>query len=140
MKYFSGTVSHQLDAKNRIRIPAKFRNDLDDAYYFVAGAQGCISVFPKAALEERLESLKNVRSSDPAKMLAKRKIQSSVEKVEEDAQGRTLLSAFLRNHAKINKDVVTVGMGDYLEIWSKEAFEKYSGEMSFDDAYALIDF
>ncbi len=140
MKYFSGTVSHQLDAKNRIRIPAKFRNDLDAAYYFVAGAQGCISVFPKAALEERLEALKNVRSSDPAKMLAKRKIQSSVEKVEEDAQGRTLLSAFLRNHAKINKDVVTVGMGDYLEIWSKDAFEKYSGEMSFDDAYALIDF
>ena len=63
MKYFSGTVSHQLDAKNRIRIPAKFRNDLDDAYYFVAGAQGCISVFPKAALEERLKDACKAKNS-----------------------------------------------------------------------------
>ncbi len=140
MRYFSGTVSHQLDGKNRIRIPAKFRTDLGSEFYFMAGAQGSIYVLPKEALEERLEALRSVKSSDPVKMQAKRKIQSSVEKVTEDEQNRTLLSAFLREHAHIQKDIVTIGMGDYLEIWAKERFEAYSAQMSYDDAYALVDF
>lgn len=140
MKYFSGTVSHQLDAKNRIRIPAKFKGDDDEEFYFVVGSQKCVSVFPKASLEERLEALKNVRTSDPKQMLAKRKIQSSVEKVETDGYGRTVLSEFFREYANIKKDVVTIGMGDYLEIWAKDEFEKYTSQMSFEDAYALIDF
>lgn len=140
MSNFSGTVSHQLDGKNRIRIPAKFRAELGDDFYFMAGAQGCIFVYPKQALEERLEALKSIRSSDPEKMRAKRKIESSIERVSEDDQGRTTLSAMLRKHASIEKEVVTIGMGDYLEIWSKAEFEEYTSEISFDDAYALVDF
>ncbi len=140
MGYFSGTVVHQLDAKNRIRIPAKFRKSLGDEYYFVAGAQGCIAVYPEAALSERLEKLKEIRTGDPDKLRAKRLIQSSVEKVTEDDQNRTLIPTFFRNYAHISKDVVTIGMGDYLEIWSKETFEKYCSEMTFDEAYSLVDF
>ncbi len=137
---FCGTVSHQLDGKNRIRIPKKFRKDLGDEYYFVAGSQGCIGVYPKAALEERLEALKSIRASEPQKLLAKRKIESSVEEVNEDDQGRTLLPQPLRAHAGIEKDVVTIGMGDYLEIWSKEAFDKLNASISVDEAYELVGF
>ncbi|MBO5046164.1 MAG: cell division/cell wall cluster transcriptional repressor MraZ [Clostridia bacterium] len=140
MEFFSGTVSHQLDAKNRIRIPAKFRAGLGKEIYFVAGSQGCISVFSKEVLEERIAALNAIRTSDAEKMRARRKILGSIEKVTEDDQGRTLLSAFLRGHANVQKDVVTVGMGEYLEIWSKSAYEAYTQEMTMDDAYALVDF
>ncbi len=140
MEYFSGIVEHQLDAKNRIRIPAKFRSALGKEVYFVAGAQNCIAVYSKTSLDERLEELRNVRSNEPEKLKAKRVIQGSIERVEEDTQGRTLLSNFFRKYAQIGKDVITIGMGDYIEIWSKERYEEYMNGMTPSEAHELVGF
>src|SRR5699024_11747167 len=40
MAAFTGTVYHAMDAKNRIRIPAKFRTGLGKEYSFIIGSQG----------------------------------------------------------------------------------------------------
>lgn len=136
---FYGRVEHQLDAKNRIRIPAKYRNDLGKEYYFMARPQGCIGVLTQEALDKLNEKLSKVTSKDTVGMKAKRIILGSVEKVTEDEQGRIVLSAFFRRHAEITKDVVTVGNGDILEIWAAEAFNKYADDMSFDEAFESVD-
>ena len=151
MEFFVGTFNHQIDGKNRIRIPAKFRAGLGKEYYFVASMEGCIRVYPEEVLSERVASLNGSRSGDPVKLLAKRKILSSIEKVSDDDQGRTLLSANLKKFAGIEKDVITVGMSDYIEIWSKERFEgdeiwskseqQSDGDtMTIDDAFVALDF
>lgn len=136
---FYGRVEHQLDAKNRIRIPTKYRSELGNDYYFMARPQGCIGVLTQQALDKLNERLDKVTSGDPRQMRAKRLILGSVEKVTEDIQGRIVLSSFFRGHAKITKDVVTVGNGDILEIWSKDAFKEYTDGMSIDEAFESVD-
>ena len=151
MELLVGTFNHQIDGKNRIRIPAKFRAALGKNYYFVASMQGCIGVYSEESMQERVAALSAIRSGDPVKLKAKRLITSSIMGVAEDEQGRTVLPASLKKHAKIEKDVVTVGMTDHLEIWAKERFEDdsswttepYEGAgdvMTIDDAFIALDF
>lgn len=136
---FYGSVEHTVDSKNRIRIPAKFRSGFGKEFYFMARPQGCIGVVTPEELERVRQKLDAVTSGDPKKMMARRVIMGSVERAVEDDQGRILLSASLREHAKITKDVITVGIGDYLEIWALDAFKKYAGGLSIDEAFELVD-
>ena len=53
---------------------------------------------------------------------------------EEDNQGRFILDANLRKVAKINKNVVFVGMFDRIELWAAEVYEERFKELD-DDEY-----
>ena len=152
-KAFSGTVYHQVDDKGRVRIPSKFfLKDEDETegkseernfamtFYFMAGTQGCISVYTKEALEARLQALREVNIDSERKLMAKRKIMSSVEKVETDKQGRVVIPTALRLYAKINKELITVGNDDHFEIWAKEVYEPMDTEMSYSSAYGEVGF
>lgn len=140
MDFFSGTVEHQLDGKNRIRIPARFRAKLGKEFYLMARPNGCIGVYSKEALEATIEKMGGITTGDPERLKAKRKVLSTIDEPVEDGQGRLILSPFFRNHAHIAKEIVTIGMGDYLEIWSKEEYAKSDEDMSFDEACRLLDF
>ena len=139
MKFLSGKVAHQLDAKNRIRIPAKYKAAFPkgETLYYVEYAPGCISVMPESVLSRKLGSFDEVNPGDPQLMDAKRRIMSSIEEVAEDSQGRAQLPKSFRDYAGLVKDVVTVGMGDYVEIWAQERFEDSVGSMSIQQANAL---
>lgn len=132
---FSGRFSHQLDGKNRIRIPAKFRAVLGKNYSFMRRPGGCIGVYSKEALDEFIEKLNAATSGNREKLDAKRVIMAGIEDANEDDQGRVLLSANFRRYAKITKNVVTVGMGGYLEIWDQEIYAERYDDDNVDDAF-----
>lgn len=145
---FNGTVSHQIDEKFRVRIPSKFwpkgeENEEDKSgkeFYFMAGPQGCIRVYRKEALDERLNRMREVPSNSLDKMNAKRKILGSIESVETDKQGRVVIPANLRAYAKITRDLISVGMDDHFEIWAKDEYERMDLNMSFERAYLEVGF
>ena len=139
MRMLSGKVVHQMDGKNRIRIPAKYKNAFPEkeTLYFVEYADGCITVMPESVLDERLATFDEDNPGDPEMMNAKRRIMCSIEEVTEDPQGRTPIPKYFREYAGIEKDVVTVGMGKYIEIWALERFQSNVGSMSNQQANAV---
>ena len=128
MKRLYGTYEHQLDDKNRVRIPAKFLSVFEKEYesqplYFVIYTPGRIAIMPESVLDEKMAVLVNIVPLDEAAigaMDAQSKILGTAEEVNKDGQGRVTLPKLLRKEVGIEKDVVTVGMGDYIEIWAKE--------------------
>ncbi len=142
MQYFTGSISHQLDAKNRIRIPKRYRSAFpeNEKLYFMRYTKGCIAVLSESALGERLAALSDIKSDKPLLQQAKRAILSAVEPVEEDDQKRAVLSQTMRSHAGIEKDVMTVGMGDYLEIWEPGRFKESLGDMTLEAALEQLPF
>ena len=144
----TGTVNHQLDEKCRVRIPSKFLPKEAQAkedksgleFFFMAGAQGCISVYTKEALAERLGKMRANEDKTQDVVEAKRKILASIEEVETDKQGRIVVPANLRTFAKINKDLVSIGVDDHFEIWAKEEHEKQDPNMSYERAYSIVGF
>lgn len=141
MKYITGSVVHSLDGKNRIRIPKKMKDDFEgEKLYLMRYTGGCIAVFPASALNERLEALKGIKSDNQPLLKAKRALLGAIEEVVEDQQGRTTLSAEMRSYAGITKNVLTIGMGDYLEMWSPERYNAATDELSLEDAFSAIPF
>lgn len=143
MSVLTGEYFHQLDAKNRIRIPAKLKKELGDEYYFAFGTNNCIFVFTKEKMEEYLNTLNDVKLSDLKAQKRVRAFARTCVAIEEDGQGRVVLSPEFRKHAKLgkdDKDLVICGAVNRVEIWNKKVYEEYFADTDdFDSLFAELD-
>ena len=117
---FMSQYNHTVDTKGRLIVPSKFRDQLGDEFVVTKGMDGCLFVYANedwAAFEKKLAELP--MSNKDARMFT-RFFLAGAAQVEVDKQGRILLPASLREFAQLEKDVVLVGVGTRIEIWSKE--------------------
>lgn len=115
-----GEYNHTVDAKGRLIVPSKFREQLGDEFVVTKGLDGCLFVYENSewkALEEKLHALP-LTNANARKFT--RFFLAGATSCEVDKQGRILLPAILREFAQIDKDAVLVGVGSRIEIWSKE--------------------
>ena len=127
---FMGEYAHNIDAKGRLIVPAKFREQLGDEFVVTKGLDGCLFGYPMEEWEKITERIHEtpMTSKDARKFM--RFFFAGACNVEFDKQGRILLPQNLRDHAGLDKDVILAGVSTRIEIWSKAAWE--SAE-SFDD-------
>ena len=112
---FTGEFNHTVDAKNRIFVPAKFREELGESFMVVRDIRG--PILKVYSLEGWQEYLAPIRAQE--RRLAERALRylhRNASQVTPDSQGRILLSASLLEYAQIDKDAVFVGCSDYCEI------------------------
>ena len=113
----TGQYQHSIDAKGRLFIPAKLREELGETFYVTMGMDGCLSVYSDiswARFTEKFESLPYTKTKSMRVLFA------NAAKCEPDAQGRILIPSKLRNYAKLQKDVVVIGVSNRAEIWNAE--------------------
>lgn len=134
MYFLTGEYDHQVDAKNRIRIPNKLRGN-EDKLYFAKGTNGCLFVFYEKAVQEKLAALEEIKISDAEKQRGLRAFTKSLRLVETDTQGRLTIPPELKSYAKINKDIKICGVGARIEIWAIEVYNEYfaGNDGSYDD-------
>ena len=116
---FMGEYNHTVDAKGRLIVPSKFREQLGEDFVVTRGLDGCLSVYANdewTALEEKLHALPY---TNPAARKLTRFLVAGAATCEVDKQGRILLPAVLREFACLEKEVVLVGVGSRIEIWNK---------------------
>lgn len=125
---FIGEYQHTLDSKGRIIVPSKFREELGDEFVITKGLDNCLFVYPKdewKVLEDKLKTLPLTHKD--ARAFVRFFFSGASESIL-DKQGRVLIPANLREHSKIDKDAVVIGVSTRLEIWSKEEWEGYIDE------------
>lgn len=128
---FMGEYNHTIDAKSRLIIPSKFRELLGDEFVVTKGLDGCLFVFDNTewtVFEETLKKLPSLTNPDVRKFV--RFFMAGASTVEVDKQGRVLIPVSLKEFAALEKDVVLIGVGSRMEIWSKE---RYEGTVTYDD-------
>lgn len=139
---FMSEYQHNIDAKGRLFIPARFREGLGDSFIITKGLDGCLFVYTRDewdALEQKLKSLPFTRGDARAFV---RFFFSGAAICEVDKQGRVLIPGNLREYARLEKDAVIIGVSTRVEIWSKEQWEQYSARAaaSYEEiAEKLID-
>jgi len=128
MVMFMGEYRHNLDAKNRVIIPAKFRDGLGEDFVVTKGLDGCLSVYTMEKWEEILGKLSKIPATmkDARKYI--RELSSKALITSLDNQGRAQLTQYLLNTADITKAVVIIGVADHIEIWSEERWDSYDEE------------
>lgn len=147
MASLTGSFTHSIDDKNRIRIPTKFKDVLvgnlneDDksdekkkfTLVFHRGTNECIEVYNQETVDKIIERFADVKHSDSKKYQAVRQYLANFEYVESDTQGRLVIPQNFKDHALIKKDIKINGMGNHIEIWSIENYEKYFVEEKLTD-------
>ena len=125
-----GAFDHTLDDKNRLTLPAKFRQAFAEGVVVTRGLDGCLYAFRRAdwarLVESRLSSLDSLR---PEGRRLQRHFFSGATESELDKQGRVMIPPSLIDHAKLGKDVVVAGVNDRLEIWDRAAWRKELAEV-----------
>lgn len=140
---FMGEYQHSIDDKGRMIIPAKFRDDLGLSFIVTRGLDQSLFVYPLdewKILEQKLKSLPLMKSDARA---FTRFFFSGATECELDKQGRVNIPSNLRQHAKLTKETVVIGVSNRVEVWSKDVWESYAqqSEESFNEiAEKLVDF
>lgn len=121
---FSGMSNHSIDAKGRIVLPAKFREELGESFYLARGfGNSCIqamSVEQFQFISARIMEL----PADKAMALQYTFTATAVE-VSPNASGRVMIPQTLREFAGIESDALVIGMNNRIEIWSNARFESF---------------
>jgi MraZ protein len=115
---FLGEYRHNLDSKERLTIPSKYRDDLGDGLYFVLGLDLSLMAMPPQTFEKILVRLQALNIADPDVRLLNRRILGSATQIDMDKNGRVLIPEFLRQRAGLERELILVGQGAYFEIWS----------------------
>lgn len=122
---FTGEFRHTIDAKGRLIVPSRLRDELDGNKVVLAQHfTSCIGMWTGEGWSKLAEELLSLgRSSARARRLV-RQFSSSASQEEVDKQGRVTIPPSLREYAGIDREVVVIGALDHGEIWSPERWEQ----------------
>lgn len=123
-----GTYDHSLDAKGRLIMPAKLREDIGEKFIITTGLDGCLFGFSMdewSKFEDKLKSLPITNKN--ARNFVRFFLSGAIE-CEIDKQGRFLIANNLRQVANLEKDVTIIGAGTRIEIWDKAKWIEHNSE------------
>ena len=127
---FTGEYEHNVDAKNRIFVPARFRDELGETFMVARDLRGArLKLFSLAGWQQYIAPIMEQERKISEKAL--RYLNRNALQVSPDSQGRILLSRELLEYAEIKKEAMVVGCSDYCEIWS---MENYRAEIENEDS------
>ena len=122
---FLGTYSPRMDAKGRIILPAKFREELSAGLVLTRGQERCLYVFPAAEFERIHERMRTAPLLGRAARDFLRVFLSGASDELPDKQGRITIPPILRQYAGLTDNLVVIGSGTRAEIWDAAAWEEY---------------
>jgi MraZ protein len=125
-----GAYDHTIDDKNRLTLPAKFRQAFADGVFVTRGLDGCLFAYRREDWDRLVESrLAPLDPLSPETRRLQRFFYAGASESELDKQGRVMIPAQLIEHAKLGREVVVAGVNDRLEIWDRAAWRTELAEV-----------
>ncbi|MGM9680952.1 MAG: division/cell wall cluster transcriptional repressor MraZ [Eubacteriales bacterium] len=138
-EWLIGKQRHTIDDKNRTFIPAKFRAKLGDTIYVTKSfSDRCLCLYSEEGFrkfqEQIVGKLPKVKGAEVISWLGRNSEELTV-----DTQGRIALPSDYRKFAGLDKNVVSSGAFDYVELWDEETFDEKESAMDLSDIRALLE-
>lgn len=130
-----GEYDHSLDAKGRVMMPAKLKEDMGDTFIITTGLDGCLFGFSKTEWSKFEDKLKTLPITNKNARNFVRFFLSGATECELDKQGRFLIPNKLRETAKLEKEITIIGAGTRIELWNKQQWQAQTNEenLSIDE-------
>lgn len=119
---FVGSYKHSLDAKKRVFIPAKFRDELGEEFYITRKFDTYLSIYTAEDWEVYVDKIQQL--PETVAIEVQDFLLGVAQKCVPDASGRIILDERLAAHAGINKNIVFVGGGRQIRIWAEEIWNE----------------
>lgn len=132
-----GTFNRSLDNKNRIIVPSKLRDALGSKFYITIGLEGAIELRSEKTFNDFISILNAQSNFSIEARKIKRAWLGNTQEIEVDSQGRFLVPKTYIEKAAIQKDVVLVGIGDLVELWSLEKYNEYNENLDQEELNSI---
>ena len=120
-----GEYHHNIDEKNRLIIPSKFRNELGNTFVITRGLEKCLFVYSLKEWENIVSKLRTLPFTKKDSRDFTRFFMSGATECMLDKQGRVCITSPLVHYAGLTHDCVIIGANDRLEIWDNAAWENF---------------
>jgi len=120
---FFGEFEYRIDEKDRVLIPPRFRGELREGVVLTPGVERCINAYPISGWKKLAAALTSGSVSRSKLRKLNRAIFATAFSLGLDGQGRIALPDPLREYARIEDEVIIVGVNTYLELWNTEQWE-----------------
>ncbi len=140
---FMGTTYNSIDEKNRMIVPSKLRLALGKGCVLTKGLDKCLYIYSFEDWTKQLEKLEILPKSDPKVRAFIRHFCGNAQECDFDKQGRIVIPQELKAYASIEKELVTMGAMDKIEVWGKEAWDSPNnlGKLEQEDfSEALLEY
>lgn len=124
-----GQYKAKISPKGRVAFPKKFREELGDKLIITVGYENTLMVVSSESWHSLIEPVLNKSFLFEPARDTNRFLLGEATEVTLDEQGRCVIPEYLRKHAKIEKEVVFLGLNKYVEIWDKNLWETYQTEL-----------
>lgn len=125
---FTGEYSYSIDSKGRVNIPAKFRQvisaDNEKSFVITRGLDPCIWVYPAVAWKSIENELRRLSSLSAINRAFIRSTVRYASTAQYDKQGRIPITPYLIDHARLEKEILIIGMVNKIEIWNPEILKE----------------
>ncbi len=129
MAYFSGEYECTVDPKGRMILPAKVKARLPEGFgseiFLLRSTDPCLLIYSMPEWEKMAEKVSGLNEFDEHTAIIQRNFLRGGQDCELDSMGRFLIPKRMLDFAGITKDVIVVGLGNRLEIWNPETYEKH---------------
>ncbi len=125
---FMGEYHHNIDDKNRLVIPAEFRNMLGEKFIITRGLEKCLYIYTESEWNKIVEKLSSLPFTKKDARVFIRSFFSAAANCNLDRQGRINITSGQFTYAEIQKECVIIGVSDRVEIWSRENWDKFNLE------------
>lgn len=135
VEMFRGQFTHTIDAKGRVSLPARFRESVQsdgDSRLVITPAPSdpCLHLYPLQQWVEFERKIAELPRFDPHIVRFRRMYVSAALECEVDAAGRVLVGPDHRERARLSKEVLLAGMGRFIEVWSKELWDRATAPLA----------
>lgn len=127
---FVGSYTHSIDAKKRVFVPSKFREELGEEFYITRKFDSYLSVYTAEDWSAYVEKLERLPETDAVEI--QDFILGAAQKCTPDANGRIILEDRLIKHAGIEKNIVFVGAGRQIRLWAEEEWNERESARDFN--------
>lgn len=130
-----GEYHHNIDEKNRLIIPSKFRNELGDKFVITRGLENCLFVYSLVEWENIVNKLRTLPFTKKDSRNFNRFFLSGATECTLDKSGRVSITSPLVKYAGLTNTCVIIGANDLLEIWDEGAWNNFfdTNEENFAD-------
>ena len=118
-----------LETDNRLTLPEEIHEEYENGLYVTRGFDRNIMVLTMDAFESIYERVTSLNLADPVARLLLRMILSSAQQSRIEPDGRIPISETLREFANLEQEVIIVGQGDFVELWSPNAWKMHEEQL-----------
>ena len=140
-KMFMGEFKHNIDAKGRLIIPSKLREQCGSSVIVTRGFDVCLALYTQEGWNDYYQKLQMLPKTKKDARNFVRIITSRASECEFDKLGRINIPSVLRVEGKLEKECIIVGVGDHVEIWNESLWQDYydMNKDNFDEISESLD-